>query len=177
VKGRKNGGCRFINWQPLFFIYKQLEIIFWTDDKIGLDWCKIIIRRDKVKKSLVVMMMLMGITVANAQEGGVYELRTYLTNDGKLDDLHARFRGYTMALFDKHGMEHVGYWVPVDTPNTLIYIIKHKSIDAAKQSWKNFIDDPDWKVVAEESNRDGAILAKAPDSVFMSETDYSPLSK
>ena len=130
-----------------------------------------------MKYFLIAILFVMGMTAANAQESSVYELRTYLTNEGKLDDLHARFRDHTMALFDKHGMEHVGYWVPRDTSNTLIYIIKHKSMDAAKQSWKNFIDDPDWKVVAEQSNRNGAILAKAPDSVFMTDTDYSPLIK
>ncbi|MDG1438616.1 MAG: hypothetical protein P8P98_06525, partial [Emcibacteraceae bacterium] len=60
-------------------------------------------------------------------------------------------------------------------PNTLIYIIKHDSVDAAKQSWSDFINDPDWKVVAEESGRNGPILAQAPDSVFMTETAYSML--
>lgn len=130
-----------------------------------------------MKYFLIAMMLLMGVTAANAQDASVYELRTYLTNEGKLDDLHARFRDHTMGLFDKHGMEHVGYWVPVDTPNTLIYIIKHKSMEAAKQSWQNFAGDPAWKVVAEESNRNGAILAKAPDSVYMSDTDYSPMNK
>ena len=55
----------------------------------------------------------------------IYELRTYTTNEGKLDDLHARFRDHTVTLFKKHGMESVGYWVPADEPaseNTLIYV-------------------------------------------------------
>jgi hypothetical protein len=107
----------------------------------------------------------------------VYELRTYTTNDGKLDNLNARFRDHTVKLFEKHGMKSVGYWVPADEPNsanTLIYVIKHKSREAAKASWASFLADPEWKKVAEESQKDGKILAKAPESVFMEVTDYSP---
>ncbi|MEQ9406768.1 MAG: NIPSNAP family protein [Fuerstiella sp.] len=107
----------------------------------------------------------------------VYELRTYTTNDGKLDDLNARFRDHTVALFKKHGMTSVGYWVPVDEPkstNTLIYVLKHSSREAAARSWQDFLADPEWKQVAKESQKDGPILAKAPESTYMDATDYSP---
>ena len=71
----------------------------------------------------------------HADEGGknekgtrVYELRTYYAHEGKLDALHARFRDHTCALFEKHGMQNVGYWVPVDNKdNTLVYIVSHAS--------------------------------------------------
>jgi hypothetical protein len=109
--------------------------------------------------------------------GEVYELRTYVTNSDKLDDLNARFRDHTVSLFKKHGIESVGYWVPTDggeSKNTLIYVIKHKSRDAAKASWKAFGSDPAWKKVAKESQVDGKILAQRPDSVYMNETNYSP---
>jgi hypothetical protein len=104
----------------------------------------------------------------------VYELRTYTTNADKLDNLNARFRDHTVALFVKHGMQSIGYWVPVAKENTLIYVIKHKSRDAAKASWQAFIADPAWKKVARESQIDGRILAKAPESVYMETTDYTP---
>ena len=80
-------------------------------------------------------------------------------------------------LFKKHGIESVGYWVPTDgekAKNTLIYVIKHKSRDAAKASWKAFGADPSWKKVAKESQVDGRILAKRPESTYMETTDYSP---
>ncbi|MCG8653309.1 MAG: NIPSNAP family protein, partial [Pirellulales bacterium] len=107
----------------------------------------------------------------------VFELRTYTTHEGKLDDLHARFRDHTVALFKKHGIESVGYWVPVDGPkskNTLIYVIRHQSRDAAKASWKAFISDPQWQKVYKASRAGGPILARAPESVYLDATDYSP---
>jgi hypothetical protein len=109
----------------------------------------------------------------------IYELRTYTTNEGKLDDLHARFRDHTVKLFTKHGMESVGYWVPTDeakSQNTLIYLLRHKSRDAAKASWQGFVNDSDWKKAFAASRADGP-LVKAVQSVFMNETDYSPKFK
>ncbi|MCB1096354.1 MAG: NIPSNAP family protein [Verrucomicrobiae bacterium] len=116
------------------------------------------------------------VAIATPSLADVFELRTYTTNEGKLDALNARFRDHTLKLFEKHGIESVGYWVPTDeekSKNTLIYIIKHKSRDAAKESWKAFVSDPEWKKVAEDSQKDGQILAKAPESVYMDAADYS----
>ena len=53
----------------------------------------------------------------------VYELRTYTAADGKLDALESRFRDHTMNLFERHGMKNIAYWIPVDVPNTLIYVL------------------------------------------------------
>lgn len=125
--------------------------------------------------------LLMGIMVLSfnstfAQSGDgdtVYELRTYTTNEGKLDDLHARFRDHTIGLFNKHGIESVGYWTPNDTPNTLVYVIRHNSMAAAKKSWQDFGNDPAWKAVAISSTANGPILAVSPESVYMKATDYS----
>ncbi len=117
------------------------------------------------------------VAIDSPVQADVYELRTYTTNEGKLDNLNARFRDHTVKLFDKHGMESVGYWVPTEEPkskNTLIYVLKHKSRDAAKASWQAFLADPEWKKVAAASQVDGQILAKRPDSVFLDLTDYSP---
>ncbi len=107
----------------------------------------------------------------------VYELRTYTANEGQLENLNARFRDHTVSLFKKHGMESVGYWVPTEEPkskDTLIYVLKHDSREAAKASWQAFLADPEWKRVAAESQKDGQILAKRPESVFLETTDYSP---
>ena len=76
-------------------------------------------------------------STVNAQGGKVFELRTYTSADGLLPNLEARFRDHTLRIFERHGMENVGYWVPQDSPasdNTLIYIISHDSRQAAADS-------------------------------------------
>jgi hypothetical protein len=127
-----------------------------------------------------VAVLLGAFGLASSSFADVYELRTYTTNEGKLGNLNARFRDHTVGLFKKHGIESVGYWIPTDeakSKNTLIYVIKHKSREAAKASWKAFGSDPAWRKVAKESQVDGKILAKRPESVYMEATDYSPTWK
>jgi hypothetical protein len=106
----------------------------------------------------------------------VYELRIYHVVPGKLDELLARFRDYTMKLFERHGIKNVAYWTPVDEPqkgNTVIYILQHPSRAAAADNWKSFQDDPEWKKVKAKSEENGKLVEKI-DSTFMKLTDFSP---
>jgi hypothetical protein len=121
--------------------------------------------------------VLPGWQVAHAQSGKVYELRTYTAPDGKLEELHARFRNHTLRIFQRHGMENVIYFRPQDAPasqNTLIYVLAHESREAAKASWAAFQKDPEWRKVAQESQVNGKIVASVQ-SIFLDPTDYSPM--
>ena len=107
----------------------------------------------------------------------MFELRTYTSPEGKLNDLVARFRNDTLRIFEKHGMHNVGYWLPTDAPassNTLVYILAHDSREAATKSWAAFRDDPEWKAVTERTQANGPIVSKV-ESVFLEATDFSPL--
>jgi hypothetical protein len=119
----------------------------------------------------------LGSVVRAQPQKRVFELRTYTAPEGKLGDLHKRFRDHTMRIFKKHGMESIGYWQPQDPPdsqNTLIYIITHASREQAKKNWAEFSADPEWQKVSTESQVNGKIVSKAV-SVFMDATDYSPM--
>ena len=84
----------------------------------------------------------------DARGNRVFELRTYKTEPGRLEALHARFREHTLGLFAKHGMTHVAYWSPVagshGAEDTLLYILAHDSREAARASFDAFRRDPDW---------------------------------
>ena len=120
-----------------------------------------------------------GTRVEAQARGRVFELRTYTTVDGRLEALKSRFRDHTTRIFERHGMKNVGYWVPADEPksrNTLIYILQHESREAANASWTAFRQDPEWKKVAAESQKDGLILVdNGVVSVYMNATDFSPI--
>jgi len=107
-----------------------------------------------------------------------FELRTYTAPAGKLEALHARFRDHTNALFTKHGMTLVGYWVPSDADkgagNTLVYMLSFPSREAAKKSWDDFRNDPEWQKVQKESEANGKLVAHV-ESVFVEPTEYSPM--
>jgi NIPSNAP len=127
----------------------------------------------------------LGVVVANVcdsssaaePEGGkVYELRTYYVVEGRMPAMLKRFRDHTTKLFEKHGMENVGYWTPEgkDGETKLIYIVAHRSREAAEKSWKGFRDDPVWTKARDESEKDGKIVDRL-ESVYMKGTDFSKL--
>jgi uncharacterized protein (DUF1330 family) len=100
------------------------------------------------------------------------------TAPGKLEALHARFRNHTMALFQKHGMEVVGFWGPTDkengSQNTLVYVLAFPSRETRDKAWKDFVADPDWHKARDESEKNGKLLEKI-ESVILMATDYSPV--
>ena len=113
----------------------------------------------------------------SAQNQKVFELRTYEATPGNLDNLHARFRDHTIRIFRKHGMEIVGFWSPTseeEKDDKLVYLLAHDSQEAANASWQAFGADPEWDRVAEDSNRNGQILAGV-ERKYMVATDYSPM--
>ena len=121
---------------------------------------------------------------------GVFELRTYTTEAGRLDNLNARFRDHTVKLFAKHGMTNMTYWnLAADQKgaknayvagNTLIYLLHHQSEEAAKASFDAFRADPAWIAAKEASEKKagGSLTIAQPNGVkseFLVPTDYSPV--
>src|SRR5687767_3531912 len=107
-----------------------------------------------MKWAAVALFALSIITVATSHADDaaqrVFEIRTYTTAEGKLQDLHRRFRDHTLKLFERHGMVNIAYWTPQDpklASNTLIYVLAHDSRQAAAANWAAFMNDPEWKQV------------------------------
>ena len=117
----------------------------------------------------------------SAAASRVFELRTYTTTPGNLGRLQARFRDHTVALFQKHGMTNLFYWIPIadqkNADNTLVYFLAHKDADAAKASFTAFRNDPAWVAAKDASEKDAGGSLTAPDGVkseFLKATDFSP---
>jgi hypothetical protein len=80
-------------------------------------------------------------------------------------------------------MTNIGYWeLAPNQPGsdaTLIYILAHKSQEAAKASFDAFRKDADWtKARAASEEKAGGSLTVADGGVkseFMQATDYSPI--
>jgi hypothetical protein len=114
------------------------------------------------------------VVAAENKDTRCYEMRVYYAAPGKLDDLNKRFREHTLRIFEKHGIENIGYWVPLDnSENKLIYILRYPSREAREKSWKEFFADPEWKAAAKASEANGKLVNKV-DSHFLQATDYSP---
>jgi uncharacterized protein (DUF1330 family) len=117
-------------------------------------------------------------SAAAAAPQRVFELRTYHTHPGRLDALNKRFREHTCRLFQKHGMDLIGFWTPREEKdgksNTLVYLLAFPSREAADASWKAFRADPEWKTAQAASEQAAKIVEKV-ESVFLDPTDYSAI--
>ena len=119
----------------------------------------------------------------------IYEMRVYHTYDGKFEDILSRFENHTTRLFEKHGITNVGYWTTMnrdsasfadkfliqnDGKRALVYIVSFKDMDSRNKSWEDFVNDPEWIKVYEESRIEGPIV-KEIEQVFLNPTSFSNL--
>ena len=107
----------------------------------------------------------------------VYELRLYHVHQGKMDSLVARFGDHTDAIFKRHNMKSIGYWVPEDAPssqNLFVYILEHRSREEAEKDWAAFQADVEWQKVKADSEANGKLVDHI-DRYFMDPTTFSAL--
>ena len=134
--------------------------------------------RGNIMKIILALLTLMTtLTATSAADERCFEMRVYYAAPGKLDALHSRFRDHTCKLFEKHDITNLGYFVPLDNPESkLIYFLAYPTREAREKSWKEFMADPDWQTAYKASEVDGKLVAKM-ESTFLTATDYSPLAK
>lgn len=106
----------------------------------------------------------------------IYELRTYEAATGKMAALQARFRDHTTGLFEKHGIQVVGFWTYAHGgwSNQLVYLLAYEDVAARDAQWTAFSADPEWQRAFAESQLDGPLAARTR-SDFLRPTDFSPL--
>ncbi len=103
------------------------------------------------------------------------ELRIYEALPGKLSLLHDRFANHTTALFQRHGMDVIGYWTQeVGTSNQLVYMLGYANLADRERSWSAFAADPDWQSAIAESNKKYGPLESTSHNTILRPTSYSP---
>ena len=113
--------------------------------------------------------------VAAQPKNRVFELRiATLANKEKLNVLMDWFRGGELKIWERLGMNGVGFWVPTDSPksdNTLIYILAHEDRKKADESWEKFGRDPEWLAFKKIPDL-GPVTV---DRTFMAPVDFSAI--
>src|SRR5882724_5538692 len=128
----------------------------------------------KIATALGVAFGVAGISWGYAQQKqapGFFELRVYTAQPGKRDALAERFANRTAAIFARHGITNVGYWIPVQSDpelgisaeNTFIYIRGYPSKEERDKRLKAAHDDPEFGEVVTKQERNPAtqLIVKA----------------
>src|SRR6202140_4827729 len=115
-----------------------------------------------------------GLAWGYAQEKkaiGFFELRVYTAQPGKRDALAARFAERTAAIYARHGITNVGYWIPqqsdselgISAENTFIYMQGYPSKEERDKRLKAAHDDPEFGevVTKQEQNPSTRLIVKA----------------
>ena len=114
-----------------------------------------------------------GVTWGYAQQRqapGFFELRVYTALPGKRDALAERFASRTAAIFARHGITNVGYWIPqqsdpelgISAENTFIYMRGYPSKEERDKRLQAAHDDPEFGevVTKQEQNPDTKLIVK-----------------
>src|SRR6202521_4415993 len=130
--------------------------------------------RWKILAFLGLSLGLAGLLWGYAQEKkavGFYELRVYTALPGKRDALAARFANRTAAIYARHGITNVGYFIPLESDpelgisaeNTLIYMRGYPSKEERDKRLKAAHDDPEFAevVTRQEQNQETRLIVKA----------------
>ncbi len=106
----------------------------------------------------------------------IFELRIYTAHPGKMGALQARFRDHTCALFEKHGIKNVGYWVNTlgGRNDELWYMLGYEDLNQRQAAWAAFGSDPEWLKARADSEKDGPLVHHTENRI-MSATDFSPI--
>jgi len=102
---------------------------------------------------------------------GFYELRIYKAQPGKRDALAARFASRTAAIYARHKITNVGYFIPqqsdpelgIDAADTFIYIRAYPSQAERDKRLKAAQSDPEFRevVIAQERDANAKLIIKA----------------
>jgi hypothetical protein len=108
---------------------------------------------------------------AQTEPIGFFELRIYTAVPGKRDALAQRFITRTAAIYARHGITNVSYWIPqqsdpelgISADNTFIYIRGYPSKAERDKRLAAAHADPEFKevVIDVESNPDTKTIIKA----------------
>jgi hypothetical protein len=95
---------------------------------------------------------------------------------GKLPALLKRFETVTVRLFEKHGIEQLGFWTVAigESNQDLIYILQWDSLAEREKRFAAFQADPEWIEARRKSEENGPLLSSFSNSI-MAPTSFSAL--
>lgn len=105
----------------------------------------------------------------------LYELRTYEAMPGRLGALHKRFGEVTVKMFERHGLEMIGFWThAIGGPsNQLVYMLRFEDMADRERKWNAFLGDREWQAARAASEGEG-IIVNWTRAQFLTPTPYSP---
>ena len=116
---------------------------------------------------------------------GFYELRIYTAQPGKRDALAQRFASRTAAIYARHGITNVGYWIPqesqadlgISAENTFIYMRAYPSREERDKRLKAARSDPEFaEVVTKQEQSPDRLIVRSNNIDMLPHGPYSAIT-
>jgi NIPSNAP len=143
----------------------------------------------KISAFIGLMFGIAGVVWGYAQQKkaiGFFELRIYTALPGKRDELAKRFADRTAAIYARHGITNVGYWIPqqsdpelgISAENTFIYMRGYPSKAERDHRLKAAHDDPEFAevVTRQEQNPATRLIVKAHNIDMLPSGNYTAVT-
>lgn len=106
----------------------------------------------------------------------IYELRIYKCMPNKLPDVLKRFENLTLKIWEKHEIEHVGFWTTVvgESHTNLFYLLQWESLAEREKKWPAASSDPDYVAGRNASEANGPLVQSVSNQI-LSPTAFSKL--
>ena len=120
-----------------------------------------------------------------AMTPGFYELRIYTAQPGKRDALAQRFASRTAAIYARHGITNVGYWIPqesqadlgISAENTFIYMRAYPSREERDKRLKAARADQEFaEVVTRQEQSPDRLIVTAYNIDMLPHGGYSAIT-
>jgi NIPSNAP protein len=126
-----------------------------------------------------------GYAQQQQQAPGFYELRVYTAKPGMRDRLAARFATRTAAIYARHGITNVGYWIPqqsdpalgINAQDTFIYMRGYPSREERDKRLKAAHDDPEFTEVVrkQEGNAETRLIESVHNIDMLPDGTYTAI--
>jgi hypothetical protein len=102
----------------------------------------------------------------------IHELRVFHCVPGRLPTLLKRFENDTLRLFEKHGIEQLGFWTVAigESNNDLFLILQWESLVERERRFGAFLSDPEWLEARRKSEEDGPVEASISNTILVPTT-------
>jgi len=106
----------------------------------------------------------------------VYELRIYQCMPNKLPAVLARFQSLTLKVWERHGIEPVGFWTTMigESHMRLFYMLRWESLAEREAKWPAAAADPEYVAGRNASEADGPLVQSVSNQI-LSPTVFSKL--
>jgi len=107
----------------------------------------------------------------------IYELRVYHCLPGKLPDVLKRFEAHTLRIWQRYGIEYVGFWTTQigESSQDLTYMLKWQSLAEREDKWSRFTRDAEYAEARKASEANGPLLSSLSNQILVPTSFSKPI--